>query len=160
MTEPTQSCPECAVILGSMPLASGSALACRSCAGVSINFAVLRQHAPDPVVRDLWAGVRGASRESLRLCPSCKHALRAFVLDSDDPVELDGCARCMLIWFDGRELEHVGVTLSPRSMNADSAGHGKALMDSQALHDNAKFESAADFVRFLMAEVYWWIERW
>lgn len=155
MPKVTDQCPECGTILTSMPLSRGQALACRTCAGVCVNLAVLRQHAQEAVVQGLWASARDAGRNSSRLCPSCENPLRTFDIPAaDDALELDACTRCQLLWFDGRELEQAGVTLSAQVQAQSDAQNARALMDSQALHEDATFKSAAEFARFMMADVY------
>jgi Zn-finger nucleic acid-binding protein len=155
MAKVTDRCPECGTILGALPLSRGQALACRNCAGVCVNLAVLREHAPDAIVQGLWASARDAGRNSTRRCPSCENPLRTFeVPGASAALELDACARCQLLWFDGRELEQAGVTLPAEGQAENEARQARALMDSQAVHEDGKFKSSAEFARFMMADVY------
>jgi|SRR4051812_19165225 Zn-finger nucleic acid-binding protein len=148
-------CPECHVLLVASPLTSGVAWACRTCAGVGVSVAVLRQHAHH-VVQTLWAGAFAASRASARPCPSCAQPLRTFDAGQlDDPLELDACTRCLMFWFDAKELEQARVSLPEPRHSADVA-QARALMDSRVLHEDARFVTAAEFARHLMAEVAWY----
>jgi Zn-finger nucleic acid-binding protein len=161
MAKNTDRCPECQTFLSSMPLATGAALACRTCAGVSVNVAVLRQHAPEAMVQALWSAARDSGRPSTRPCPSCEQFLRTFAAPGDgDAPELDACPRCQLLWFDGQELERAGLQLRPSSAEGSDTRHARGLMESQLLHDQAKFETAAEFVRVLMLDVWYFRGRW
>jgi Zn-finger nucleic acid-binding protein len=152
MPKVTEQCPECGTILTALPLSRGQALSCRTCAGVCVNLAALREHAPDSIVRGLWASARDRARDSTRLCPSCEKPLRTFdVPGAGAALELDGCARCQLLWFDGRELEQAGLTLPAEDKETEAA---RALMDSQAAHDETKFKDAGELATHLMLELH------
>jgi hypothetical protein len=63
-----------------------------------------------------------------------------------------------MFWFDGKELEQARVSLPERTHSADAA-QARALMDSHVLHEDARFVTAAEFARQLMAEVAWAFRR-
>jgi Zn-finger nucleic acid-binding protein len=153
MPKVTDQCPECGTILTALPLSRGQALACRTCSGVCVTLAALREHAPDSIVRGLWASSRERARDSTRLCPSCEQPLRTFdVPGVDAALELDGCARCQLLWFDGRELEQAGLALPAGDKGESEAA--RALMDSQIAHDKTKFKNAGELATHLMLELH------
>jgi Zn-finger nucleic acid-binding protein len=155
-------CPECRSRLAAKPLARGNVWACGACAGVCATVALLRQHAAEPIVQRLWAGARDRGRIAERLCPSCSQPLRAFELDADDDrIELDGCVRCLVLWFDGRELERIGVQLPEPSIRSDELVRAQALMDTQLLEEAAQYKRAAEVARVLMYQIYWhWLRLW
>ncbi|HET6333519.1 MAG TPA: zf-TFIIB domain-containing protein [Polyangiales bacterium] len=154
-------CPECRTPLAQKQVGPGSVWACGSCAGVCANLAVLRQHAPEPLVQQLWASARDRGSGAERPCPSCSNPLRTFELDAKgDRVQLDGCVRCLMLWFDGRELEQIGVQLPERSAQRQEVRTAQALMDSEGLYENAKFETAADIAKLLMMQIYYWRPWW
>jgi Zn-finger nucleic acid-binding protein len=161
MSKITERCPECQTFLSAMPLSAGSALACRACAGVCINLAVLKQHAGDATVQALWARARDSGHASDRPCPSCERGLRTFDAGAEgDALQLDACPGCQLLWFDGQELERAGVALSRPSAKRSEASDAKALMDARMLHDNLRAQTTAELVRFLMRDAHRILRRW
>jgi hypothetical protein len=60
-----------------------------------------------------------------------------------------------MFWFDAKELEQARVSLPERTQSADVA-QACALLDSHVLHEDARFVSAAEYARQLMAEVAWY----
>jgi len=106
--EPVHVCPACPVPLERRPAALGSHLECRSCHGVLINLAVLRQSVDDRVITALWQRVHASALAPSRRCPTCPKLLRPFTTTiGDSDVELDGCLLCQALWFDGAELDQL-----------------------------------------------------
>lgn len=142
-----ERCPECDLVLSPIVLAAGTAATCRSCAGVCVNLDVLREHAPDSVVQELWTAAHDRGREAARPCPACEKPMRTFDVQATDArLELDACTTCRLVWFDGKELEHAGVKLTPPAPREAS----RAAKTQQT--------NAADLARLLVADV-WQVRR-
>jgi membrane associated rhomboid family serine protease len=83
--------------------------ACPSCAGRAIALAVVRRQVPAGVARELWERARAPGTRPIDAtpCPACMRVMaRApLVLGDDDPLAVDVCAPCHLVWFDPGEAE-------------------------------------------------------
>lgn len=101
-------CPRCATTLEtySRPLGAGRYAItemCIECGGLWLEEACLAETFPDLVEL-----VRSTDRAAFSQadCPSCRTALRAFVIDG---VALDACSRCIGLWVDGHEISDVEI---------------------------------------------------
>lgn len=116
-------CPACGRELSPFQTTAGLVLRCEQGHGTSVNVAVLRRRFDETLA--LW---RTASRQpqGSRPCPSCARAMRAFSWQAQQPVELDACSICQLVWFDAAEIEALKIRLVERTPGT-SAGLATAL---------------------------------
>lgn len=116
-------CPACGRELSPFQTTAGLVLRCEQGHGTSINVAVLRRRFDETLA--LWRAASGQPQGS-RPCPSCARAMRAFSWQAQQPVELDACSTCQLVWFDAAEIEALKIRLVERTTGT-SAGLGAAL---------------------------------
>jgi Zn-finger nucleic acid-binding protein len=98
------NCPRDNVALDRVSADGATSFACRTCAGRSVNVALLRRMMPSQRLHELWTVVRHSPTGDAA-CPSCAQAMRLVSLD-DGPaaLRLDGCVPCQMVWFDAGEL--------------------------------------------------------
>ena len=129
-------CPACEADMQEFALRSGSSSwACGSCGGVLLNTAALRATSPKQYA-SLWRAFQTASYGSPRPCPSCGCGFRTFAgPDADNPVQLEACRGCLVLWFDSGELEKLGIA-APKY----SADMSRALADLELAFDREEAE--------------------
>jgi len=125
-----------------------SSWGCDSCGGVLLNTAALRLSSHKQYA-SLWGALQTESYGSPRSCPSCGNSLRTFAApDADNPVQLEACRVCLLLWFDSGELEKLNIT-APRY----SAEMSRALADLELAFNEEEAE-LKETTRALWAFVY------
>jgi Zn-finger nucleic acid-binding protein len=115
-------CPRCATDLEGLKGEHGFAYRCPSCSGEALAMAVVRKRVEPAAANAIWRGARGATRGAGpeagtegAPCPSCTRPLVPVALEQEaGSLDLDGCERCALIWFDVAELVRLPVRERPR----------------------------------------------
>lgn len=91
---------------------------CRSCGGVSVAVAMIRQLSRNREFANfLWRKALQSGTSHL-YCPFCRKPMRQIIQEIDEScaLELDICCNCQLVWFDGGELETIPLLL-PKAKN-------------------------------------------
>lgn len=100
------TCPACEQPLRVQRMAHGVFYVCEGCNGRSVTLPQLRAMGGDRLVNTLLRQLNRNTSPSPRPCPFCEQFMKALALPEMD-LELDGCRRCGIIWFDPQELESV-----------------------------------------------------
>ena len=108
----SEKCPVCHAELWDGSLETYSVLLCRGCGGLLVRMDDLM-----PLVEALRgrrdAPVRaGRMRSSEDLerhlaCPKCGRAMESYPYGGAGNVNVDGCERCSVVWFDRGELRRI-----------------------------------------------------
>lgn len=78
-----------------------------------MTLPVLRRVVDPALLRDLWSRTFEAPRTSGRACPSCQRPmLEVAPLADGEPVPLDVCPRCQIVWFDAEEYERMPARIA------------------------------------------------
>jgi Zn-finger nucleic acid-binding protein len=141
--ESTYICPSCDSVLRESSLTSGSLLwGCTTCSGVLLGTASLRVASSRKQYRALWGAFRAQSYASPRRCPVCRSGLRTFAgPDGDNPVQLETCAGCLLLWFDPGELEKLGIEVS---MGSPELSRSRAALELTFAREDAQLRELTD----------------
>ena len=101
-------CPNCRNGLTAERTPHGIAYVCRHCRGRAMALPVLRNAGADrETLKRLWFEARsGSNRLSVRPCPHCNRPMTlVYAPTGKEPVPLDVCPRCQIVWFDPSEYE-------------------------------------------------------
>jgi len=140
-------CPRCQVTLDKRKTPCGIVYACRQCHGRAAALAVLRTAgATAPFLKQVWMEARDSPALSPLRCPHCNRAISAVTARwGDHELDLDVCAPCSAVWFDGGELGAVPTTpraVAPPPLSED-AREQMALLQIQADKEKALDNPAA-----------------
>lgn len=81
---------------------------CGKCRGRAVATAVLRKQAPPAFLKKLRLAAYGRENKQGRTCPHCDQPMRLAALNRlGDPLVLDLCPRCHVVWFDPSEFAQV-----------------------------------------------------
>ena len=89
---------------------------CARCEGRAITISALRRCAIEGIDRRIWQAARGDGLPQGVRCPSCgRPSVAVRTADAEgEPLEVDVCRPCALIWLDGGERERVSAPLAPQ----------------------------------------------
>lgn len=108
------SCPNCATRLTRAVTRKGIMHLCGKCGGRSVATAVLRKQASPAFLKKLRLAAYGRVGKTGRRCPHCDQPMRLAILSrAGEPLELDLCPRCHVVWFDPREFAQVAPAEPP-----------------------------------------------
>lgn len=98
-------CPRCALALVPASVAGERLWVCAACDGRSVRVATLERCAARETTRLLWRQVAASFTVVSGLaCPSCARAMRTATIPLGDPIEVDACQHCRIVWFDRGEF--------------------------------------------------------
>ncbi len=132
----TMKCPRDSHDLPPQRSAKGVIFACPQCHGASVGLPVIRKLSGDVAADAFWKQTMehsGGGRAEAA-CPSCSQGMRevTFARKSGEMLTLDVCPVCMLIWFDGGELDALRSEV-PQSVPAESAIDRLKRTESEAM---------------------------
>lgn len=105
-------CPNCRRSLRTQRIPDGIYFVCDACGGRSVTLAQLRKFGGDKLVNSLFRQMNAVVEPGPKPCPFCDRRMPTL-REPNGPLELDGCRRCTIIWFDGQELEQVAECPPP-----------------------------------------------
>ena len=98
------ACPHCNSRLTRARTPAGVLYLCNGCRGRAVAFSVLRREADPGLLRQLRLAAYGGHRPGGRACPHCAgHMAEVSIAAKGEPVVLDVCAHCHVVWFDSQE---------------------------------------------------------
>ncbi|HUT60626.1 MAG TPA: rhomboid family intramembrane serine protease [Phycisphaerae bacterium] len=107
-------CPTCRAGLRRTSAGKDLFHLCPKCKGRAITYPVLRRHARRDFMRWLIAAASAPGARRSRRCPSCNGLMVvAEFPTSPQPLEIDVCSRCQLVWFDAGEVARVPKEAAP-----------------------------------------------
>ncbi len=108
-------CPRDLLPLTSRPTPQGLIFPCAHCHGASVGLAVVRKHVGDKFADAFWQQAIAQPGTPAAACPSCQRRMRevTFARTHGAPLALDLCPTCLLLWFDGGELEALRHDVPP-----------------------------------------------
>jgi len=109
-------CPVDGDVLRRVILAKGGAgWICPACSARAITMPALRRNVAAPFAQQLTAAFANAQVPSFASCPSCSRQLQVVEVEAaGQPVELDVCKTCALVWFDAGEYEQAPAAPASR----------------------------------------------
>ena len=111
------SCPRCAAVLDNARDDGLRVYRCQSCAGHAINLSQIRARMPEDGFRAMWQAAR-AARPDGPSCPVCRAEMRVIWAGTSDPVEIDVCVGCQMLWLDAGEQSKLGGVAADRVATA------------------------------------------
>ena len=100
------SCPACSRTLHIARHEGTRYWRCPGCGGFLVSLAVIRKRIAEATFNSLWQLARSGDVMGWRSCAGCHKNMRLVEVGSnEEPIELDVCESCQLIWFDSEELE-------------------------------------------------------
>jgi len=104
-----RACPRCMEPLFRKATPYGEVDLCRKCGGRAVSASVLEKTACGDFIRRLRGRPARSSSERARSCPICVQEMVKvdFTPPSGQPVMIDVCKYCRLVWFDAGEYEAV-----------------------------------------------------
>lgn len=107
-------CPRCGGSLARVQNEHGVHFACPRCQGRVVGLGVLHRTALADAVHALWRATAEHPRSTDTLCPVCHKAMLAAPVPAGaDPLEVDVCRRCQMVWFDVGEQEALPLAEPP-----------------------------------------------
>jgi Zn-finger nucleic acid-binding protein len=99
-------CPVCWVPLRPVrPQRGPHSFACPSCAGRLVTVEALHPYVEPARLVALWGAARAGGVGDGKTCPGCGRPMRTIRTEgAGQPLELDACPACRLLWFDATEL--------------------------------------------------------
>jgi membrane associated rhomboid family serine protease len=122
------ACPRCSSRLIRQATAKGVVYLCARCGGKAAPISDLRQTASRDFMQGLVQEVKAGPPQG-RPCPHCLRRMHlARFPGADNPLVVDVCGRCHLVWFDPSEHEQVPrrTMVIPRSAQVAPSGSRQA----------------------------------
>lgn len=125
------SCPRDTTALSAVREGDLLSHRCARCDGRAITISALRRHAIEGIDRRIWQAARAVGLPPGARCPSCgRPCVAVNTADAEgEPLEVDVCRPCALIWLDGGEGERVSAPAAP----VDPEQAAKEAVVAQAL---------------------------
>jgi Zn-finger nucleic acid-binding protein len=126
------TCPRCAIPLGSTRAGAVRIYPCEGCGGHALTLSQLRLVAEsEQRIQPFWQAVRAAPPAALG-CPSCAQPMRAVRISE---VEVDACTACHFVWLDPGEQEKLVGTPPPSSRTSEARDAGRLAKQVIAYHE-------------------------
>jgi len=85
---------------------------CSTCHGRLVGLGVLRKSIDREAVNFVWRTARDGLGIPSRTCPICAVAMSEVSVRAE-PLDVDVCTRCHMVWFDGGELDAMPIISGP-----------------------------------------------
>ena len=117
---------------------------CRECEGRAVSAAVLRQSVYAEAVRQLWEAAAKSPEHDGGACPACRQPMKAVsIVVGGDPMTLDLCPGCQVVWCDADEFEALPAPPAPDAKAVAAA----ALAEFEQQHQKTMLGMRADIRR-------------
>lgn len=146
-------CPSCKIELIRNTNPFGIIWTCPTCSGKAISVYVLKKVIPLDIINKLWERAKSGQYKARRKCPICDKSIPEVpIVHEDKTINLDICAHCHFIWFDGQEYE----SLPKREKETEkelSPETKKALAQFQVEMASGNFENVYDYIWLNIGEI-------
>ena len=121
---------------------------CTGCGGRAVKTSTLRQQIVKTVIDQIWQMARASAVEKNRPCPACEKPMAVVVEEPGfiEPLRLDVCPSCQLVWFDPKEFQ-----LLPRAKHeqvlSPEAKQALAQAEVALLQQKARWERQREEAR-------------